>query len=94
MLLRDVAEKIQWFVETRRTPNIWQRFDDALTAAGAAHAAGDTAAMGQVLADLEELSRRVGEKQGQESTEEPPPKVRDRANEMVHTLLPDDPEDE
>ncbi|WP_143139090.1 CATRA system-associated protein [Lentzea waywayandensis] len=93
-LVRDVAEKIQWFVDGRRTPNVWQRFDSALTAVGAAHGANDAAAMEQVLYELELLSRRVAEKQGQESAEEPPPKVRDRANELVHTLLPDDEQDE
>ncbi|WP_439664774.1 CATRA system-associated protein [Lentzea sp. HUAS TT2] len=89
-LVRDVAEKVRWIVGGKRTPNTWQRFSDALTAARAAHDADDTVAMGQVLYELELLSRRVGEKLGQEPAEEPEPKVRDRANELVHTLLPDD----
>lgn len=75
-----------------RTPTTWQRFEDALTAMHAAHEAGDTDAMEQVLYELELLSRRVSEKLGQEP-EEPAPKVRDRANELVHTLLPDEAEE-
>lgn len=71
-----------------RTPTTWQRFDDALTAIRAAHAAGDTSAMEKVLYELDLLSRRVSERLGQEP-EEPAAKVRDRANELVHTLLPD-----
>lgn len=92
--MRDVADKVRWILGGRRTPTTWQRFSDALTAVRAAHEAQDDAAMEQVLYELELLSRRVGEKLGQESAQEPEPKVRDRANELVHTLLPDDREGE
>ncbi|MEV6239125.1 CATRA system-associated protein [Lentzea sp. NPDC051838] len=88
-LARDVAGKIQWLLSRRRTSNTWQRFDDALTAVRAAHESGDSAAMEQVLYELEQLTRRVSERLGEESAAEPEPKVRDRANELVHTLLPD-----
>lgn len=87
-LRRDVAELVRWMLGSSRTPRTWQRFEDTLAAMHAAHEADDAAAMENVLYELELLSRRVSEKLGQEP-EEPAPKVRDRANELVHTLLPD-----
>ncbi|ANZ41311.1 hypothetical protein BBK82_40465 [Lentzea guizhouensis] len=92
-LLHDVAAQVRWMLGSRRTPTTWQRFEEALAALQKAHAAGDTAAVEKVLYELELLSRRVSEKLGQEP-EEPTPRVRDRANELVHTLLPDEAEED
>lgn len=88
-MLRATADRVRSILDSTRTPKTWQRFDDALTALRAAVDADDAAALNEVRYELELLSRRVSAQYGQEPAGPPPPVVRDRANEMVHALVPD-----
>lgn len=89
-LAEEAAEALRWFVRPKRTQAAWACADEPMAALRRAVDAGDEDGVRVGLSELDRLSRRVQEKLGQESDDtEAPPRIRDRANELVHTLAPE-----
>lgn len=88
-LAADAAEALRWVTRLRLTSSEWSYADHAMAMLDEALTSDDDAVREAVF-DLDQLSPRVKEKLGRDSeTDTVPPRIRDRANELIHRLSPD-----
>jgi hypothetical protein len=87
--LQVVLDALVW----QLAPARWQAVDQALAAMEAAVAANDQAALAEATADLEVAGplrlNRIGD-----TSDDPPPDVRDRLNRLVYSLADGDDADD
>lgn len=96
---RDLADEavqaLRWVTRLRLTPAGWSAAEQAMRRLDNALATGDASTLRDAVFELDQLSRRVAEKLGQDNEIVPAaPKHRDRVNELVHRLAPDAEDDQ
>jgi hypothetical protein len=94
-LADEAVQALRWVVRLRLSSAGWSSAEQTMRRLENALAASDADTLRDAVFELDQLSRRVTEKLGQDAENVPAsPKQRDRANELVHRLAPDTGDDE